>query len=114
MSCGGPRAPNGRIPAVAASVSLPTPADVACLLVNRLQYHRDTLSVWSASCDIEAAFRNLPISPIDLPMMLIQWAGETFIDARVPFGMRSGPAIWEAVAYGVEQIAHSAARPAGS
>ena len=51
-----------------------------------------------AKMDIESAYRMGPIHPEDKPLLAVRWAGEMFFDTRVPFGLRSAPKIFTAVA----------------
>ena len=44
-----------------------------------------------AKADIEAAYRLVPVHPEDRPLLRMQWQGQYFIDARLPFGLRSTP-----------------------
>ena len=51
-----------------------------------------------AKMDIESAYRMVPVHPGDRPLLAVQWAGRTFFDTRLPFGLRSAPKIFSAVA----------------
>ena len=51
-----------------------------------------------AKMDIESAYRMVPVHPGDRPLLAVQWAGQTFFDTRLPFGLRSAPMIFSAVA----------------
>ena len=51
-----------------------------------------------AKMDIESAYRMVPVHPEDRPLLAVQWAGQTFFDTRLPFGLRSAPMIFSAVA----------------
>ena len=57
-----------------------------------------------AKIDIEAAYRLLPVHPQDRLLLGIEWNGEVFCDAMLPFGLRSAPKIFNAVADGLEWI----------
>ena len=68
-----------------------------------------------AKMDIRQAYRNVPIHPSDRPLLGMLWQGETFADATLPFGLRSAPLIFSAIAdalhgvmeqMGVEWVAH--------
>lgn len=39
--------------------------------------------------DIERAYRNIPVCPLDLPLLGIRVDGRVFIDAAMPFGARN-------------------------
>ena len=51
-----------------------------------------------AKMDIESAYRMVPVRPGDRPLLGMQWKGEIFFDTRLPFGLRSAPKIFSAVA----------------
>ena len=68
-----------------------------------------------AKLDIESAYRMIPVHPGDRLLLAVQWAGQTFFDTRLPFGLRSAPKIFTAVAdalqwvmlkHGVSWVAH--------
>ena len=51
-----------------------------------------------AKMDIDSAYRNVPVHPADRPLLGMQWKGSIFFDTRLPFGLRSAPKIFSAVA----------------
>ena len=51
-----------------------------------------------AKLDLQNAYRNIPIYPHDQHLLGIAWEGETFVDRALPFGLRSAPKIFSAVA----------------
>ena len=51
-----------------------------------------------AKMDIASAHRMVPVHPDDRPLLAVQWAGQVFFDTRLPFGLRSAPKIFTAVA----------------
>ncbi len=51
-----------------------------------------------AKTDIAAAYRIIPVHPDDRILQAIQWRGSTYIDPMLPFGLRSAPKIFNAVA----------------
>lgn len=57
-----------------------------------------------AKVDIESAYRLVPVHPDDRPLLAMQWNGGVFVDAMLPFGLRSAPKIFTAVADGLEWI----------
>ena len=68
-----------------------------------------------AKMDIASAYRMVPVHPEDRPLLAIQWAGQLYFDTRLPFGLRSAPKIFTAVAdalqwmleeQGVSWVAH--------
>ena len=66
-----------------------------------LQLGRGTLL---AKLDIRDAYRNIPVHPEDRWLLGMSWRGEVFIDTVLPFGLRSAPKIFSAVADAVEWI----------
>ena len=57
-----------------------------------------------AKIDIESAFRNVPVHPHDRHLLGISWNGERYIDTALPFGLRSAPKIFNALADALEWI----------
>ena len=57
-----------------------------------------------AKVDVKSAYRNVPIHPHDRWLMGMLWEGSLFIDTALPFGLRSAPKIFTAVADAVEWI----------
>lgn len=57
-----------------------------------------------AKYDIESAFRNIPIHPQDRHLLGMKWRSKYFVDLMLPFGLRSAPCIFNAVADMVEWI----------
>ena len=51
-----------------------------------------------AKFDIESAYRLIPVHPQDSPLQAMRWEGKTYIDPMLPFGLRSAPKIFNAVA----------------
>ena len=51
-----------------------------------------------AKMDIESAYRMVPVHPGDRPLLAVEWAGQIFFDTRLPFGLRSAPTIFTAIA----------------
>jgi hypothetical protein len=51
-----------------------------------------------AKMDIESAYRIIPVHPQDRSLLGMQWKGGIFFDTRLPFGLRSAPKIFSAVA----------------
>ena len=48
--------------------------------------------------DLERAYRQIPILPEDHSLLGISWEGRTYVDRALPFGLRSAPKIFSAVA----------------
>ena len=51
-----------------------------------------------AKVDIESAYRLVPVHPDDRPLQAVQWQDQILIDPMLPFGLRSAPKIFNAVA----------------
>ena len=52
--------------------------------------------------DIEAAYRLVPVHPHDRPLLGMVWKGQIFADPMLPFGLRSAPKIFNAIADALE------------
>ena len=61
--------------------------------------------VYMAKVDIESAFRIIPVSPADRPMLGFRWRGQYFMDAVLPMGCSSSCAIFERFSTALEWIA---------
>lgn len=57
-----------------------------------------------AKFDVEAAYRNIPVNPVDRYLLGMKWRGNYFVDLTLPFGLRSAPFIFDSVASIVEWI----------
>ena len=55
-----------------------------------------------AKIDIKSAYRMLPVHPDDRWLLGMRWEGALFVDAALPFGLRSAPKIFTAVADALE------------
>lgn len=55
-----------------------------------------------AKIDIKAAYRLIPVHPSDRPMLGMKWRDSLYIDGMLPFGLRSAPKIFNAVADALE------------
>ena len=51
-----------------------------------------------AKMDIEQAYHNIPVSPDDKYLLGISWENMVYVDQVLPFGLRSAPLIFSAVA----------------
>lgn len=51
-----------------------------------------------AKIDIESAYRLVPVHPQDRPLQAMLWRGQIYIDPMLPFGLRSAPKIFNAIA----------------
>jgi len=57
-----------------------------------------------AKMDIKQAYRNIPVHPDDRPLLGMKWQGRVFVDKTLPFGLRSAPLIFSAVADALQWI----------
>ena len=48
--------------------------------------------------DLESAYRQIPVHPGDHHLLGVSWEGRTYVDRALPFGLRSAPKIFSAVA----------------
>lgn len=51
-----------------------------------------------AKIDIESAYRLIPVHPQDRPLQAMAWQGALYVDPMLPFGLRSAPKIFNAMA----------------
>ncbi len=58
-----------------------------------------------AKIDIDSAFRNIPVHPHDRHLLGMIWSNALYIDTVLPFGLRSAPKIFNAIASGFQWIA---------
>ena len=54
--------------------------------------------------DVRKAYRNVPIHPADRPLLGMMWEDHLYIDTALPFGLRSAPKIFTALADAAEWI----------
>lgn len=57
-----------------------------------------------AKTDIESAFRLYPVHPEDWELLGMKWEGKYFFEKSIPFGLRSGPFIFNQLAEAIEWI----------
>ena len=57
-----------------------------------------------AKVDVKAAYRLVPVNPQDRLLLGFQWRGEHYVDGMLPFGLRSAPKIFTAVADALEWV----------
>jgi hypothetical protein len=55
-----------------------------------------------AKIDIDSAYRLIPVHPSDCPLQAMEWDGMLYVDPMLPFGLRSAPKIFNAVADALE------------
>ena len=60
-----------------------------------------------AKLDIASAYRMVPVHPDDRLILGMKWKGAVFVDSALPFGLRSAPKVFTAVADGLEWILHT-------
>ncbi len=60
-----------------------------------------------AKLDLKEAYRNVPVHPHDCPLIGMHWRDSIYIDMVLPFGLRSAPKIFSALADGLIWIMHS-------
>lgn len=54
-----------------------------------------------AKIDLKSAYRMVPVHPQDQPFLGIEWRGSILVDQALPFGLRSAPKLFTAVADGL-------------
>lgn len=79
-----------------------TSVDVACRRL--LALGRGSMM---AKFDVQGAFRTVPVHPHDRWLLGMRWEGKTYVDTVLPFGLRSAPAIYSAVAEALMWILRS-------
>ena len=55
-----------------------------------------------SKADIKSAYRNVPVHPEDRWLTGMKWRDRLFVDAALPFGLRSAPKIFTAMADAAE------------
>ena len=60
-----------------------------------------------AKLDLRDAYRIVPVHPLDRPLLGMQWKDTTYVDTALPFGLRSAPKIFSALADGLIWILQS-------
>ena len=58
-----------------------------------------------AKIDVDAAFRNIPVHPHDRHLLGMIWDKALYVDTVLPFGLRSAPKIFNAIAAALRWIA---------
>ena len=51
-----------------------------------------------AKFDVVSAYRNVAIHPQDRPLLGMMWRDKYYVDMALPFGLRSAPYIFTAIA----------------
>jgi len=62
------------------------------------ELRRSGIGALMAKMDIQRAYRNIPVAPSDRRLLGFQWQSQIYIDKALPFGLRSAPLIFSAVA----------------
>ena len=57
-----------------------------------------------AKFDIQSAYRIIPVHPLDRQLLGMMWNGQLYVDTALPFGLRSAPKIFTAVADALQFI----------
>ena len=57
-----------------------------------------------AKFDVEGAYRTIPVHPEDRWLLGMKWEGKLYVDKTLPFGLRSAPKIYTAVADAMQWI----------
>ena len=57
-----------------------------------------------AKIDIKSAYRIVPVHPADRHLLGLEWKEATYIDSALPFGLRSAPQIFNALADALQWI----------
>ena len=61
-----------------------------------------------AKLDVESAYRIVPIHPEDRQLLGMEWKGNLYVDTALPFGLRSAPKIFNALADALQWILEQA------
>ena len=59
-----------------------------------------------AKIDIKSAYRLIPTHPTDRHLLGIRWQDKYYMDNKLPFGLRSAPKIFNAIANALEYCIH--------
>ena len=76
-------------------------ASLSYVVSGIVRYGQGTLI---AKMDIHQAYRNISVHPSDRLLFGMQWKGLTFVDGALPFGLRSAPLIFSAVANAAQWV----------
>ena len=97
---------NDRIDPTLSSLSYSTVDEVAALVAHL------SCGALLATVDIESAYQIIPVHLHDRPLLAIQWEeSQLFFDPMLPFGLRSAPKIFNAVANALCWHLHEAGIP---
>ena len=59
-----------------------------------------------AKTDLQSAYRQVPVHPEDQHLLGLEWDGQIYCDRALPFGLRSAPKLFTAVADGLAWSLH--------
>ena len=62
---------------------------------------------WLAKLDIKSAFRIIPVHPSDRYLLGVEWKQAVYVDTVLPFGLRSAPKLFNAIADALQFIARA-------
>ncbi len=57
-----------------------------------------------AKMDVKQAYRNIPVHPNDRGLLGMHWEGHVYVDKTLPFGLRSAPLLFTAVADALQWV----------
>ena len=92
LSCPDGRSVNDGIPSPLCSLTYSS-VDEALMFIKALG--RGTLLI---KVDLKSAYRIVPIHPQDRHLFAIRWEDQVYVDQALPFGLRSAPKLFTAVA----------------
>ena len=61
-----------------------------------------------AKADIKSAYRIVPVHPEDISLLGVEWDGKRYVDCMLPFGLRSAPKIFNALADALQWVCQHA------
>jgi hypothetical protein len=64
-----------------------------------------------AKIDLKDAYRIVPVHPADYHLLGTTWDGHTYLDRALPFGLRSAPKLFTAVADFIAWVLHKTGLP---
>ena len=70
--------------------SIPSIATTLSRLADLALRHGGALRSW----DVRSAYRVIPVHPEQYHLLIMKWGGHYFVDTKVPFGLRSGGALY--------------------
>ena len=91
------------------SVNLHIPADYVAVSYPRLRDILDSVAALGPGAhlsvaDVKSAFKHVPVSPADVPLLGFQWRGKYYFEVTLPFGLRSAPGLYDSLGAAVEWI----------